>query len=142
MSSLVATTGCFDCFHAGHLWFLERCTEISFSGRVVVLMDSDKRVRSMKGSSRPIFPEEVRRKFLYQSGLVSQVIIFDDDDSLANWLKVLAPDVLCKGIEWKGKKIVGEEYIGQLSFIGHDIELSTSLIESAIKNKIKEVVNG
>ncbi len=107
-AKIVFTNGCFDIVHLGHLRYLE---EAKLYGDVlVVAVNSDNSVRSIKGSSRPIVPEKARAELVAGFHCVDWVTIFDTPDPLPLIEKV-KPDVLVKGADWDMDKIVGRDFV-------------------------------
>ena len=92
--TIVATGGCFDVLHAGHVAMLEAASRLG--DRLVVLVNSDESVRRLKGPRRPAVPQEDRARLLGALDCVAQVVVFDDDDPSAV-LEELRPDVWAKG---------------------------------------------
>jgi D-beta-D-heptose 7-phosphate kinase/D-beta-D-heptose 1-phosphate adenosyltransferase len=91
---LVATNGCFDLLHAGHLASLEFAK--SRGDKLVVLINSDESVKKIKGDSRPIVPLEQRKKLISGLECVDYVIDFKEE-SPYNLIQQIRPDVLVKG---------------------------------------------
>ncbi|MCA9789070.1 MAG: adenylyltransferase/cytidyltransferase family protein [Cyanobacteria bacterium HKST-UBA05] len=91
---LVTTNGCFDLMHVGHLRYLKAAR--AFGDRLVVLLNSDASVRRLKGSSRPILPEDERAELLDGLACVDHVGIFDEDTP-ERWLEALKPNIHVKG---------------------------------------------
>ena len=92
--TVVFTNGCFDILHVGHVRALEAAR--AFGDILVVGVNSDASVQRLKGPKRPIVPERERAEMVAALGMVSYVIIFDEDlpnESVA----VLEPDVHVKG---------------------------------------------
>nr|WP_281178671.1 PfkB family carbohydrate kinase [Sanguibacter suarezii] len=92
--TVVATGGCFDIVHAGHVATLEAAARLGDS--LVVLLNSDDSVRRLKGPSRPVIPQADRARLLAALDCVTEVVIFDEDDPGAV-LDRLRPDVWAKG---------------------------------------------
>ncbi|MEK7448915.1 MAG: D-glycero-beta-D-manno-heptose-7-phosphate kinase [Planctomycetota bacterium] len=114
---VVFTNGCFDILHPGHVQLLEFAR---VQGALLVVgLNSDRSVRRLKGPARPIFTEIQRARTLSALVAVDYVVIFDELTPL-NLIKKIKPDVLVKGADWRGKKVVGEEIIkargGQVLF--------------------------
>ena len=95
--TIVATNGCFDILHVGHIRYLEKTK--SFGDCLIVLLNSDKSVRSIKGETRPINPESDRAEILSALKCVDYVVLFDED-SPRNLLDELKPDVYTKGADY------------------------------------------
>ncbi|MBQ8459235.1 D-glycero-beta-D-manno-heptose 1-phosphate adenylyltransferase [bacterium] len=92
--TVVATNGCFDILHVGHVRYLQKTK--SFADYSIVLLNSDKSVRSIKGPTRPINNEQDRAEILCALSCVDYVVLFDED-SPRNLLDEIKPDVYTKG---------------------------------------------
>ena len=75
-SKIIFTNGCFDILHRGHLELLKYCKSL---GKVVVGLNSDESIKKLKGSSRPINPQEDRKAILEALICVDKVIIFEEE---------------------------------------------------------------
>jgi len=95
--TVVATNGCFDILHVGHIRYLEKTK--SFGDYLIVLLNSDKSVRSIKGETRPINSESDRAEILSALRCVDYVVLFDED-SPRNLLDEMKPDVYTKGADY------------------------------------------
>ena len=95
--TVVATNGCFDILHVGHVRYLEKTK--SFADVLIVLLNSDKSVRSIKGPTRPINNENDRAEVLSALKSVDYVVLFDED-SPRNLLDEMKPDVYTKGADY------------------------------------------
>ena len=95
--TVVATNGCFDIFHVGHVRYLEKTK--SFADVLIVLLNSDKSVKSIKGPTRPINNENDRAEVLCALKSVDYVVLFDED-SPRNLLDEMKPDVYTKGADY------------------------------------------
>jgi len=93
-ASLVATGGCFDVLHAGHVATLEQARRLG--DRLVVLLNSDDSVRRLKGSGRPLQSELDRARVLRSLACVDEVVVFDEDTP-TEALRRLRPAVFVKG---------------------------------------------
>lgn len=102
------TNGCFDLLHKGHTYSLTQC--IKYCDKLVVLLNSDKSVRKLKGINRPVENEKLRKKKLLKLKFVDLVIIFNETDPL-KIIKRIKPDFLFKGSDYRNKKIIGNEYV-------------------------------
>jgi rfaE bifunctional protein nucleotidyltransferase chain/domain/rfaE bifunctional protein kinase chain/domain len=91
---LVATCGCFDLLHAGHVALLEQARTLG--DRLVVLLNSDESVRRLKGPDRPLQTAADRARVLSSLAPVDEVIVFDDVTP-ERALERLRPDVFVKG---------------------------------------------
>lgn len=95
--TVVTTNGCFDILHVGHVRYLQKTK--SFGDVLIVLLNSDKSVKSIKGDSRPINPEADRAEILCALSCVDYVVLFDED-SPRDLLDEMNPDVYTKGADY------------------------------------------
>jgi rfaE bifunctional protein nucleotidyltransferase chain/domain len=93
-SILVATGGCFDLLHTGHVRLLQRARQLGSA--LVVLLNSDDSVRALKGPTRPVMPAQDRARVLSALACVDAVCIFDEL-SPERALRRLRPDIWVKG---------------------------------------------
>jgi len=121
----VVVNGSFDVLHLGHLKLLEHARSYTNSV-VLVLTDSDRRIKELKGSARPVNTEFERVEFLKSLRYVDRVEVFDSDEELATLIKNFAPDVMVKGSDYQGKKIVGEQYCKDIYFYDRYFDYSTT----------------
>jgi D-glycero-beta-D-manno-heptose 1-phosphate adenylyltransferase len=105
---LVFTNGCFDLLHSGHVDLLERARALG--SRLVVGLNSDRSVRQLKGSTRPMVNQTERRRMLLALRCVDEVVLFDDATPV-RLIETLSPDVLVKGGDWPVSKIVGADLV-------------------------------
>lgn len=110
----VIVNGTFDILHKGHLKMLEYAR--SLGDQVLVCIDSDSRVKELKGTSRPINNQYDRAFMLASLRYVDMVWTFDSDENLIKQIKLYNPDIMVKGSDWKDKPIVGEEFCGRIEF--------------------------
>ena len=102
---IVFTNGCFDIIHPGHIDYLSQARDL---GDILVLgLNTDQSVRLLnKGSNRPINDERTRAYVL--AGLASvDLIVFFDEETPYNLIKLLQPNVLVKGKDYEVEKIIG-----------------------------------
>ncbi|MDC3024160.1 D-glycero-beta-D-manno-heptose-7-phosphate kinase [Alphaproteobacteria bacterium] len=99
------TNGCFDILHYGHLSYIEKSK--SHCDRLIVAINSDSSVKSLKGKNRPINNENFRARLLSAISHCDYVIIFKERTPLS-LIKKIKPDLITKGGDYKNKKIVGE----------------------------------
>lgn len=95
--TVVSTNGCFDILHVGHVRYLEKSK--SFADYLIVLLNSDKSVKSIKGPTRPINNENDRAEILSALRCVDYVVLFDEDSPRA-LLDEMKPDVYTKGADY------------------------------------------
>lgn len=108
----VFVNGTFDILHIGHLELLQYAK--SLGDTLSVGIDSDNRVRSLKGPNRPINNELERFAMLSQLKPVDSVSIFETDEDLINLIKDC--DIMVKGSDYKDKPIIGEHVCKQIVF--------------------------
>jgi rfaE bifunctional protein nucleotidyltransferase chain/domain/rfaE bifunctional protein kinase chain/domain len=99
---VVATGGCFDLLHAGHISTLEAAR--SLGDCLLVLLNSDRSVRALKGADRPLVSQEDRARVLESLACVDGVIIFDEPTPVAV-LKRIRPHVFAKGGDYSGESL-------------------------------------
>ncbi len=95
--TVVCTNGCFDILHVGHVRYLEATK--AFADFSIVLLNSDKSVKSIKGPTRPVNNENDRAELLSALKCVDYVVLFDED-SPRNLLDEIKPDVYTKGADY------------------------------------------
>ena len=125
----VFVNGTFDILHPGHVRLLQYAR--SLGTRLLVAIDTDNRVRQLKGSSRPFFTQDDRSFMLHSIAGVNEVVLFNTDEELAHIIAVYEPDIMVKGSDYINKPIVGEEYCGRIEFFKRTDEHSST---KAIQN--------
>ena len=105
---VVFTNGCFDLLHPGHIQILEAARGLGDA--LIVGINSDESVRTLKGVGRPVIPQQERAEILANLESVDGVLIFDDLTP-QRVIAELLPDVLVKGGDWPGNQIVGREEV-------------------------------
>ena len=105
---IVFTNGCFDLIHTGHTRYL--AVARSFGDILVVAVNSDSSVRTIKGEKRPINGQADRAETLAALACVDFVTIFDEPDPY-RVIAALQPDVLVKGGDWPVDKIIGGDIV-------------------------------
>lgn len=123
--------GCFDVLHIGHIELLEHAKKLG--GYVLVGLDSDERVKELKGDDRPINPIEHRIKMIESLKFVDDVVTFNTDDDLRDILYIYQPDIILIGDEYRNKEIIGAEYARDVVFFEKKNDISTTKILN--KNK-------
>lgn len=118
--------GCFDVLHHAHFKMIEFAS--TFGELVVIGIDSDKRVKKLKGDDRPFHSEEERKYNLERINGVSKVIIFDSEIMLEEAIKRYQPDIFVIGSDYKDKSIVGEKYSKSMVFFNRMEDFSTTKI--------------
>jgi len=105
---VVFTNGCFDILHAGHTRYLREARKMGDT--LILALNSDSSVRSLKGPMRPIVPEAERAEVVASLDSVDYVTVFDELTPL-ELIEFLRPDVIVKGGDWAEKDIVGAETV-------------------------------
>ncbi len=105
---VVFTNGVFDLLHPGHVRYLQHARTLGDA--LIVGVNSDRSVRANKGPSRPITPEAERAELLSALACVDAVAIFDEDTP-ADIIKRIQPDILVKGADWAADAIVGRDTV-------------------------------
>jgi D-beta-D-heptose 7-phosphate kinase/D-beta-D-heptose 1-phosphate adenosyltransferase len=129
----VVVNGSFDILHVGHIRLLEYARSFPDS-YVLVLTDSDRRIKELKGPQRPVNNEYQRTTMLAALKSVDRVEIFDSDQELINYIKDFDPDVMVKGSDYRDTKIIGAEYCKKIAFYERLEKYSTT-------NTIKDIIN-
>ena len=129
----VIVNGTFDILHLGHINLLQNAKSYP-NAYVLVLIDSDKRVKQLKGANRQVHSEYERASMLFALKAVDRVEIFDTDKELIEFIKNFNPDVMVKGSDYRGKPIIGEEYCKEIKFYDRLDKYSTT-------NKIQDIIN-
>lgn len=131
---VVFTNGCFDLLHAGHARYLALAAD---QGDIlVVAVNSDRSVKSIKGESRPIVPEQDRAELVAALECVAFVTLFDEDDP-GRLIRRILPDVLVKGADWPEDKIIGAAEVKAAGGRVFRAPLSEGLSTTAIINRIR-----
>lgn len=128
----VWVNGCFDILHFGHLELLRFAATLG--DRLCVGIDSDERVRAMKGVDRPINDQYFRKLLLQSLIYVDKVYIFESDYQLERYIEQEKPAHMVIGEEYKDKKIIGAQFCEKITFIPRIGGHSTTEIIKNIKN--------
>lgn len=133
--TIVFTNGCFDILHFGHLHYLAQARDLG--SRLVIGLNSGESVRRLKGPTRPINDETTRAHLLAALEVVDAVVFFADDTPL-ELIRIVQPDILVKGGDWKPEQIVGSELVlargGKVQSLPFVEGYSTTNIEQKIRN--------
>ncbi|MEV0147540.1 MULTISPECIES: PfkB family carbohydrate kinase [unclassified Nonomuraea] len=130
---LIATGGCFDLLHAGHVSLLRRARALGDA--LVVCVNSDDSVRRLKGPTRPIVDVRDRVEVLRALACVDAVLVFDEDTPAAA-IERLRPDVWVKGGDYEGDVLPEAEILDRL---GAEIVVLSSLPGRSTTNLIREI---
>jgi D-beta-D-heptose 7-phosphate kinase/D-beta-D-heptose 1-phosphate adenosyltransferase len=108
---VVFTNGVFDLLHPGHVRYLQAArAEGDVRGVLIVAVNADRSVRANKGPSRPVVPEAERAELVAALACVDAVVVFDEDTP-AEIIRRIQPDVLVKGADWAADQIVGRDTV-------------------------------
>jgi D-beta-D-heptose 7-phosphate kinase/D-beta-D-heptose 1-phosphate adenosyltransferase len=105
---IVFTNGCFDILHVGHVRCLEEAKTLGDT--LVVALNSDRSVQTIKWPPKPFTPEAERAEVLSALACVDYVVIFDEPDPL-ELITFLKPNVLVKGGDWTPESTIGREVV-------------------------------
>lgn len=126
---ITLANGCFDLLHVGHVRYLRAAKALG--GRLVVAINSDDSVRSLKGEGRPLMPAEERAEILAGLADVDAVVIFREGDVRA-LIREILPDVHAKGTDYTAESVpeadAVREYGGQVAIVGDPKNHSVSQI--------------
>ena len=133
---IVFTNGCFDILHLGHIDYLSAASELG--DLLIIGLNTDLSVSKIKGENRPI-QDEVSRAFVLASlGFVDAVVFFGEDTPY-NLIKIIQPDILVKGADYRPEDIVGYDIVknkgGEIVTIEFLEGYSTTAIEKKILRK-------
>ncbi|RLD19193.1 MAG: D-glycero-beta-D-manno-heptose 1-phosphate adenylyltransferase, partial [Bacteroidetes bacterium] len=131
---IVFTNGCFDILHKGHVQYLEQAAELG--DRLIIGLNSDDSTMRLKGPDRPINSQDSRAHVMASIGYVDAVVVFDEDTP-AELIHLLNPDILVKGGDYNPDDIVGADHVralgGEVVVLSFLEGFSTSSIEKKIR---------
>ncbi|MFL6278566.1 MAG: D-glycero-beta-D-manno-heptose 1-phosphate adenylyltransferase [Vicinamibacterales bacterium] len=132
---IVFTNGVFDLLHPGHVRYLRHARGLG--DLLIVGLNADASVRRNKGPDRPVTPEHERAELLAALECVDAVVMFDQDTP-ADIVRLVEPDVLVKGADWPTDQIVGRDTVeargGRVVLVPVEEGHSTSRIVDRIRN--------
>lgn len=102
------TNGCFDILHVGHVRYLREAKKTA--DILILALNSDSSVRSIKGEKRPLIPEEERAEILSSLEFIDFITVFPELTPL-ELINFLKPDIIIKGGDWDEDKIVGRDEV-------------------------------
>ena len=105
---IVFTNGVYDLLHPGHVRYLKAARALGDA--LIVGVNSDRSVRAIKGPDRPVTSERERAELLSALGCVDAAVVFDEDTP-ADIIKAIQPDILVKGADWAEDAIVGRDTV-------------------------------
>lgn len=132
---VVFTNGCFDILHLGHIDYLEKARGLG--NRLIVGLNTDRSVKSIKGERRPVVDEDARGRVVAALAFVDAVVFFGEDTPY-QLIDQLKPDILVKGNDYLAENIVGADIVmangGEVLTIDLVEGYSTTNIINKIKN--------
>ncbi len=127
---IIFTNGCFDILHSGHVTYLNKAKEL---GDILVLgLNSDNSVKRLKGESRPINNELDRAIVLSGLKAVDYIFIFEEDTPY-ELIKLIKPNILVKGGDYKNREVVGSDLVERVELIDFVEGKSTTAIIKKIE---------
>jgi len=133
---VVFTNGVFDLLHPGHIRYLQDARKL---GDVLIVgINSDRSVRAIKGPERPITRESERAEILAALECVDAVAIFNEETP-AEIIRRIQPDVLVKGADWGPDNIVGRDTVEARGGTVARMELSTGYSTTELIRKIRAI---
>jgi D-beta-D-heptose 7-phosphate kinase/D-beta-D-heptose 1-phosphate adenosyltransferase len=125
--------GTFDILHRGHLEMLKFAK--SKGSYLLVAIDTDRRVKELKGETRPINNQEDRKFHLMCLEFVNEVRLFDSKEELIEIMKSYKPEVYVKGSDWKSGTGTAHEYSKEVIYYDRVSNYSTTNIIQSIANR-------
>ena len=133
MSKSIFVNGTFDILHLGHLALLNYAK--SLGDRLFVAIDSDERVKQLKGPTRPIYDTYQRKTMLLNLKAVDEVEVFSSDEELEMLIKQIKPAIMVIGSDWRNKTIIVSQYAERLKFFERIDDYSSTKTISYIINR-------
>jgi rfaE bifunctional protein nucleotidyltransferase chain/domain len=132
---IVFTNGCFDILHLGHIEYLARAADLG--GVLIVGLNSDSSVTKLKGFDRPLINEGARAMVLASLSFITAVVLFDEDTPV-ELIRIIQPDVLVKGADYKVEEIAGHDIVLARGGRIETIELTKGYSTSALIHRIRQ----
>jgi D-beta-D-heptose 7-phosphate kinase/D-beta-D-heptose 1-phosphate adenosyltransferase len=129
----IIVNGTFDILHRGHVELLEHAK--SLGEFLLVCIDTDERVKELKGLDRPINNQNDRAFMLQGLKCVDAVWTFDSEEDLERICEMYQPNIMVKGKDYEGKRIVGAKYCKEIKFVELVDGYSTTNIIQRITNR-------
>ncbi len=141
--TLVFTNGVFDLLHVGHLRYLRSARALG--DRLIVGVNGDESVKTLKGPLRPILPEAERAELVASLAPVDLVVVFQEATA-SSLIEALCPHIYVKGADWAGKPLPEAEAVkrcgGEIRFVPLTPGRSTSDIISTIVERYCGIEHG
>jgi D-beta-D-heptose 7-phosphate kinase/D-beta-D-heptose 1-phosphate adenosyltransferase len=133
--AVVFTNGCFDLLHRGHVHLLRQAK--AAGDLLIVALNSDRSIKTIKGPARPILPEADRAELIGAMEMVDYIVIFDEPDPY-KLIAAIQPTVLVKGGDWSETEIIGADLVarwgGRVAVVPYLTGFSTSEMIERIRN--------
>lgn len=126
--------GAFDILHIGHIKLLKYAAAM---GYLRVGIDTDERIKELKGPNRPFNNFSTRKEILHSLRFVDEVVGFGSDQELVDQIKLYKPHVIVVGSDYKNKHVIGAEHAEDVRYFERLAEISTT----AILNYEKDISN-
>jgi rfaE bifunctional protein nucleotidyltransferase chain/domain len=130
---VVFINGCFDILHRGHIEMFKYAK--SLGDYLIVAIDSDSRVKELKGCSRPINNQSDRMYMLSSIKYVDKVKIFYTEHELERLVENVSPDIMIVGSDYENKRVVGSQHAKDLKFFNRVQGYATTNIIKSIANR-------
>ena len=135
--TLALANGCFDVIHVGPVRYLNGAA--AEADRLVVAVNDDRSVKSLKGSGRPVLPAEERAELVAAFRVVDYVVLFSEP-TVDKLLNALRPDVHCKGTDYTVETVPEREivraYGGRIAIVGDPKLHSTKDLIQTISDRL------
>ncbi len=131
---IVLTNGCFDVLHAGHVAYLREAK--SLGDILIVGLNCDEQVRSLKGNDRPIYCERDRAELLGELMCVDYITIFEEPTA-TELLRAVIPDVYVKGGDYQAKEIAESSVVKELGIILSVVSQRPGLSTSSVVDRVR-----
>jgi D-beta-D-heptose 7-phosphate kinase/D-beta-D-heptose 1-phosphate adenosyltransferase len=126
----IVVNGTFDILHPGHVAMLNYAKSLGVY--LLVLIDSDRRVKELKGNNRPVNNQRNRQFLLKNLKAVNDVWIFDSDEELVEKIRLASPDIMVKGSDYIDRPILGQELVKKIEFYDRTEHSTTKIIQDII----------
>ncbi len=123
--------GAFDILHIGHIKLLKYAAAM---GHLRVGIDTDDRIKELKGPTRPFNCFKDREEFLLSLRFVDDVVSFSTEEELIDQIKLYQPDIMVIGSDYKNRRIIGAEHVGKIVYFNRLDDISTTSILEYGKN--------
>ena len=134
---IILANGNFDLLHVGHVRYLRGAKALG--GKLVVAVNSDQSVRTLKGEGRPIMPEQERAEIVSALADVDAVIVFPESD-VRSIIREIRPDIHAKGTDYTADTVPERDVVadcgGRVAIVGDSKDHSTSdIIRSRMSSR-------